>query len=260
MPFDFNKAVKNKKIRNKGCEDYKKELILENGESGTSCFNDLLSYEGEGIEYVERSLEKSGIPSPDTRVCLLNDITPPYDCDSKNGETEEQFQKRYCEETEKLMIINVAEPLIGLTAKAQYHINKGYISTEEESRCPRDQMHKLFLEDESKGSEFKFIDYPDYFYYSKHVHVAIVILRGQFDEKDKIRIPVDVKNKNVILFDSQLVTTLVLNNNKNKAGTFELPRFRGIYKFDRETSSYKKTAYEIDVPLDILKQFPYKGE
>ena len=257
MAFDFNAVFDDEseiEFFENMVNDQIKDQILKSGHSDEFCFKDLLRNEWEGIQFVEKLLEKSGIPSPDTSVCILTDIIPPYDRDFKNGETEEQFQKRYIKTAENLMINKVAESLIKLTANARYHINKGYISADEESRCPIMQMHKLFLE-KSNESEFKFIDSTDYLYYSKYSHIAIVILRDQFDEEDKIQIPVDVKNTNVILFDTQLFTTIIFNNNKNKACTFELRRFKGIYKFNPETSSYLMTKSKIDVPLDVINHF-----
>lgn len=261
MCFDFNDVINDEELsRDEIVDRFIKEQILEHGESGTYCFNDLLSYEWEGIQYVERLLKKSGIPSSYTHIWKINNITPKYYRDFKNGETEEQFQKRYSETAENLMIKNVAAPLITLTANALYHLKKGYLSIEEESRCPRDQMHKLFLEDKSNKSEYKFIDFPGYFYYSsKYADVAIVILKVQYDEEEKIQLPIDIKNKNVILFDTQLFTMLSLNNGNKKVGTYELPRFKGIYKFNPEISSYTRNEFKIDVPLDIWEHFSKKG-
>ena len=144
---------------------------------------------------------------------------------------------------------SIGEDLIKLTANADYHLRKGYISVKEESRCYLDQMHELFRKYKN-NSEFNFEWFPEFWYCRLYTYVSIVILRKQIDNPEEIYVPSAVKEKNVILFDVQLKSTV----NNLTLLTFELARFKGIYK-QNENGEWKLAESETSVPMDLYEKF-----
>ena len=144
---------------------------------------------------------------------------------------------------------SIGEDLIKLTANADYHLRKGYISVKEESRCYQNQMHELFRNN-NDNSEFKFEEFPEFAYCKLYNYVSIVILRNQIDKPMEIYVPSAVKEKNVILFDVQLESTV----NNLTLHTFELARFKGIYE-QNEKGEWKLEESETSVPMDLYEKF-----
>lgn len=142
----------------------------------------------------------------------------------------------------------IGEDLIRLTAQAIYNLRKGYLDVGEESRCVKDQMHELFIRDKN-NSKFEFEEYPEYSIYRPYDFVSIIIIHKQINDPKDISIPAEIKEKNAILFDTQ-ITTMV---NNLSLCSFELPRFKGTFK-QNEKGEWELKRTKIEVPLNLIEK------